>query len=177
MYLYSLKQMKTILSNLLLLSLPLLVQCFNPPSGNIRLGDMDCQYEIVGTDLIISLSAPTNGWLAIGFNDENNIVGSDLIMMCVKFGKVQFEDQYVKGTGDNPLDTSLGGQSNIEILAFSEANGQTNISLKRPLVTKDKFDFKHQTDKDFWLILAYSVSDDFDHHSIMRKHAKIKWSE
>ena len=36
--------------------------------------------------------------------------------------------------------------------------------------SKDSNDFVHELGKEAWLILAYSVDDDFGHHSRVRKH-------
>lgn len=166
--------MKKIISNLILLAIPVLVFCFSGPMDTIRLGRMECYYEIQQDRLHFHLTAPTEGWLAVGFNDENNIVGADLLMFSIKGDSVQFEDQFVLAAGKHPEDKACGGESNIIVESAKEASGRTSVAFSIPLNSGDKLDFIHRVGQDFWLILAYSVSDDFDHHSIMRKHAKIR---
>lgn len=123
----------------------------------------------------ISLEAPTQGWLAVGFNQKNNILNSDLIMLRVKGGKVEGEDQFVTDFQKHPKDTSLGGSRDIKVISGVETTKGTSITLQIPAQSADTYDFIHQKQKDFWLILAYSVDDDFDHHSIMRKHFLFQW--
>jgi hypothetical protein len=167
--------MKKIISNIILLAIPVLVFCISASGDTIRLGNMDCTYEIKKDRLQIILSAPTEGWLAVGFNNQNSIKGADLLMFCVKGDEVIFEDQFVHAAGKHPEDSLCGGESNIRMESAAEESGRTIVEFSIPLSSGDKFGFVHQTGQDFWLILTYSVSDDFDHHSIMRKHIKTRW--
>lgn len=167
--------MKKIISNIILLAIPVLVFCISASGDTIRLGKMDCIYELKNGQLQITLSAPTEGWLAVGFNNQNSIEGADLLMFCVKGTEVIFEDQFVHAVGKYPEDRLCGGESNIRMESAAEEPGRTVVKFSVPLNSGDKLDFVHQVGQDFWLILAYSVSDDFDHHSIMRKHIKTRW--
>lgn len=141
----------------------------------LKLGGMTCTYEIQSDSIEIILEAPTTGWLGIGFNAKNDIVGSDLLLFRIRENHSEGEDQFVRGFQDHPTDRSLGGTTQFRLLEGEERNGVTKIKFRIPLQSPDSFDFKHQVRAPFWLILAYSVSDDFDHHSKMRKHQQIQW--
>ncbi|MBX2840147.1 MAG: hypothetical protein KTR26_00135 [Flammeovirgaceae bacterium] len=136
---------------------------------------MKMSYEVKNSSIIISLSAPTEGWLLVGFNDKNDIVGSDLKMVRVRNGKIEAEDRFVKGLGDYPPDLQQGGKEDIQIENGYESNGKTNVTFSIPLQSADKKDFQHQLGEYFWLVMAYSIEDDFEHHSFMRKHLKFQF--
>ena len=119
--------MKNIANALLLLSLPFLLFFVAPPDDEIRQGAMLCRYTVFSDSLEIELEAPTNGWLAIGFNAENNIVGSDLLQFGIRSGKVYSEDQFVKAPGVHPSDQSLGGECNIRVLEGIEKAGSSRV--------------------------------------------------
>ncbi|WP_422079443.1 DOMON domain-containing protein [Ulvibacterium sp.] len=127
-------------------------------------------YTITGTNLECTLTAPTHGWVGVGFNEKNSIVGSDLLLFHVVDGKTASTDMYVKGFGNPVRDSRLGGRNSIHILEGKEKNHSTTIHFSVPLNSGDPNDFIHEVGKEFWLILAYSVEDDFGHHSRVRKH-------
>jgi len=144
----------------------------------IQAGSMTFEAWLVEDQIEIELQAPTSGWVAVGFNKSNAIVGADLLQFRVKDSdEVYAEDQFVTSFGKHPTDESLGGVSNIKIISGEERNGDTAIRFRIPFSSGDQYDFPHQLNHSFWLILAYSVSDDFEHHSIMRKHFLYQWEK
>lgn len=138
--------------------------------GPIHVGGMYMEYEIIKDSVTISLKAPTTGWVGIGFNHENNIVGSDLLLFHVVDDQVEGKDMFVKGIGNPQEDIMLNGRTSFQLLFGKEENRQTYIQFRIPLNNSDQYDFKHALSEPFWLILAYSTHDEFDHHSIMRRH-------
>lgn len=159
---------------LALLLTPALIQGqTNGKTGVLVAGDMRLSYHGTADSLYFELSGPTKGWIALGFNDRDNIVGADLLMFCVRDGKVEFEDQYVERAGVHPADLSRGGKSNIRLLSAQEKNLRTHVRFSIPLQSGDARDFQHVWGESCYAILAWSVSDDFDHHSRMRKHVEL----
>lgn len=127
-------------------------------------------YEVVDNMLKCSLQAPTNGWVGVGFNTKNSIVGSDLLLFNVVNGKVSCTDLFVKGVGNPIKDSANGGKNTITLLKGTEKNSFTHVTFTIPMNSGDPNDFVHVLGKEAWLILAYSVDDDFAHHSRVRKH-------
>ena len=126
-----------------------------------------------GDHLIMELTTPTTGWVGVGFNQENRILESDLLLFHVVDGQAEGTDLFVKGMGDPRADTELGGSVDVKILSFREGDGQTYIKFKRPFPAADDFDFHFQEGAAFWLILAYSTHDEFAHHSRVRQHRQV----
>lgn len=115
-----------------------------------------------------SLTAPTTGWVAVGFTEGQSIVDTNLIQGCVEKGKVIVQDQFVTGFGEHPPVEALAVQSRISQIKGLEKNGSTTISF---VIEKEKLDNLHYNlaeGKEINVWLAYSVSDDFDHHSRKR---------
>lgn len=136
----------------------------------LEINGMQLTYQLENDSIEITLSAPTKGWVGIGFNRENNIVGGDLLLFHYVNGKVEAKDLFVKGFGDPRDDKQLGGNKSVVILEGEESSHETTVKFKLALDSQDPYDFKHERGNDFWLIMAYSTHDDFDHHSRMRKH-------
>ena len=160
----------------LLLSLLLTVSCNVPAQNSIEIGAMEMDWQWEEDSIWVQLTAPTDGWLAIGFNSKNDIVGADLLMFSVQNKQLITSDQYVTGAGVHPEDQALGGQNNIRLISGNEQGNKTLVRFKIPTKGDSKLDFAHTPDAPFWLILAYSLEDDFEHHSIMRKHQLFKWT-
>jgi len=138
---------------------------------------MEIEWERQGQQIHFKLSAPTNGWLAIGFNHEDNILHADLKMWRIKDGKAEAKDLYVVGLGNPKSDQLLGGEYSISNLLGEETGQSTQISCTIDFSSKHYSDANLDFSKPLWLIAAYSVSDDFGHHSIMRKHVKVNFSK
>lgn len=127
-------------------------------------------YKVEGEYLDCSLKAPTTGWIGVGFNQKNTIVGSDLLLFNVVQGKVSCTDLFIQGIG-NPVEDALnGGGNTISLLDGREEGSTTQVHFSIPLNSGDVNDFVHKIGQEAWLILAYSVADDFSHHSRVRKH-------
>lgn len=143
-------------------------------SSSIKVRDMDIQWADKGDHWSFELSAPTEGWVAVGFNQKNNIVHTNLIMGAVSKGQVKTEDFYVVGFGNPQPVTKLGGTSAINQVEGEELNGHTAIRFSIPKKAIDRYHYDLKPGEDLWLICAYSRADEFDHHSMMRQHVKVK---
>ena len=136
---------------------------------------MELSYTLRGDSVDITLSAPTLGWIGIGFNNQNSIVKSDLLLFHVVNDRTEAIDMYVVGAGNPKKDTALGGQHSTRIKGGQEIGGKTTVRFTLTLRSHDRYDYQHQVGADFWLILAYSTHDEFAHHSRMRKHVKYRF--
>lgn len=141
--------------------------------NTIAVKGMEFKYEILEDKVKIVLAAPTKGWVGVGFNTQNSIVESDLYLFRVKDGRTEGLDMKVISFGNPQEDQVLGGTIDFSKLKGKEENGTTQITFQLPLNTRDQYDFDHQLNKPFWLILAYSTQDDFGHHSRVREHIKF----
>ncbi|MEO0573429.1 MAG: DOMON domain-containing protein [Bacteroidota bacterium] len=141
---------------------------------DISVGGMDITWEFMGTDEIrFTATAPDDGWVALGFNDKDDIVGCNLIMVSVHDEAIISEEFFVKGVGDPKPVYTVGSSSQHQVTAGSEKGEKTTISFSMPTVKIDDKHYNLRKGDVIWLICAYSMEDEFDHHSRMRKHIKI----
>mgnify|MGYP001815508487 CR=1 FL=1 len=144
--------------------------CF---SQEIEVERMKISWEHQNDRVVFTASAPDDGWVALGFNTKNNIVGSNLIMVGVEGSKTTAEDFYVVGAGNPKPVATLGSKSQIEHVTGEDKNGITTISFTIPIKAFDKYHQDLSKGRKLWLICAYSMEDEFDHHSRMRRHVQI----
>lgn len=146
---------------------------FLTPSNNKKVvNGMEFRWQLRPQEILITLSAPTTGWLAVGFNNHSGLKGTNLIMACVENNDVRLEDQYIVRSGLHQTVTSLGGQSQTESISGTETTDSTLIRFRLHLLN-DEHHFKITAGTTYYVLLAYSRSDDFNHHSIMRETIPI----
>lgn len=143
-------------------------------SSSITVRDMDIRWTEEADCWSFELSAPTTGWVALGFNQKNDIVHTNLIMTAVRQGAVSSEDFYVVGFGNPQPITKLGGSRAISELEGEEKNGHTTVRFSIPKKANDQYHYDLKAGDEIWLICAYSRADEFDHHSMMRQHVKVR---
>jgi len=144
------------------------------PVNTLKTEGFELSWEQADESVMFTLSAPTSGWVAVGFTENEDIVDSNLIMLKVEDDLVYGEDQYVVGFGKHPTVESLGVESRIFNLGGNEERGRTTVSFS---IIKEKlddyhFDLSEGNEINIWL--AWSVSDDFDHHSRKRILRRIE---
>lgn len=120
-----------------------------------------------------SLNAPTTGWVAIGFTETGELLNSNLIQGNVVNGEAFVQDQFITGFGEHPPVEALAVSSCISDVGGKQKSGQTTISFSIMKKKVDRLHYALPEGKEIHVWLAYSVSDDFSHHSRKRIRRKI----
>lgn len=141
--------------------------------NQIQVERMQISWEHQGDQIKFTATAPDDGWVALGFNTKNNIVYSNLIMVGVAKNDVQAEDFYVVSAGNPKPVKSLGAKSQIKDYQGWEKQGKTTVTFSLPVESTDDYHLNLRQGDKIWLICAYSMEDDFGHHSRMRRHVEI----
>lgn len=138
----------------------------------VAIDGMQARWRVHGEELVIELAADTTGWMVVGFNDRDHIVGADLVLVRVVGGKAELHDHHVVAAGDHrPDPTPSAGR---RILDHAQSSGQTRARLALPLASSDPHDHRLTGPGERWMILAWSVSPDLDHHSRVRRHIRLR---
>ncbi|MBN2586320.1 MAG: hypothetical protein JXR55_03425 [Candidatus Fermentibacteraceae bacterium] len=121
------------------------------------------EWELTGDEVKFSVSAPTTGWLAVGFGGESAMLEADIVIGYVEHGEVFISDQWGDGYTSHSSDVTLGGTSDAVALGGSEEDGRTSISFIRPISTGDALDRQLDTGDPHRVIIAYGQegADDF----------------
>ncbi|MFK7969092.1 MAG: DOMON domain-containing protein [Bacteroidia bacterium] len=141
--------------------------------SSITKNDMTVRWEQQGEFLRFELEAPTQGWLAIGFNPKDQLAHTQLIMACVEQGKPKVEDFWVLAPGDYRPVSSLQGKAATTQVEGKESTRGTTMSFYVPIQAVDRYHYDLHGHTSFNLLMAYSQSDDFMHHSIMRTSVTV----
>lgn len=135
---------------------------------------MQVEWEYNGDLLTFKLHSPYQGWIGLGFNAANDIVNTNLIMGAVAGETIKLEEFYVLGVGNPQPISELGGQKTVQdYLGIEDATG-TSFQFSIDTSLRDEFHYDLGEGQSIWLICAYSMEDDFGHHSIMRRHVEVK---
>lgn len=134
---------------------------------------MQVKWKIEQSQIIFQMKAPTNGWVAIGINEQRGLKGTNLIMGNIINEHCTLSDRYIVGIGNHKPVESIGGQSHIHVLSAEEAGGNTLIQFSVRMDASDDYHYQLREGKPVKLLMAYSQEDDFEHHSIMRTSVDI----
>ena len=131
------------------------------------------QWKIENEDIQIILSAPTTGWVAIGFDPSRMMKDADILIGYVKDGKVFMEDHFGAGYTKHKLDTDLGGTEDITIIDGYEIEKKTTLKFSIPLNSGDSFDSKLEKGEEYKVIFAYGKKDNFTSYHKVRASMTI----
>lgn len=150
---------------------------------------MRLYWSVVDGVFYAALSAPSTGWLGLGFESIEGpgagdpghahpaMLESDLWMLAVVDGKVVVEDGYVPEPGKPAADTALGGTSDFLSAAGREVGGVTYVEWSRKLTTGDRFDvdLAKGLGHEIGIMLAYNpMSDDFTVYHGMKSRDELE---
>jgi DOMON domain len=142
-------------------------------AGAVSAQGMSVRWAFSGDQVEFTLSAPTQGWLAIGFNESDALPGTYLVMGRVQAGKAEVVEHKTLAPGDyRPLHT-LGGQASVSGVTGRETSSETVLRFCLPQWVADGLHRRLVPGSRWSLLLAYSREDDFQHHSMMRTHMPI----
>lgn len=124
--------------------------------------------------IYFELEAPTEGWIAIGFNSTNVLPGSYLLMGNLIAGKPEVVEHYTLRPGDYRPVSELGGSAQIRDVSGTESEGKTRIRFSVPIESRNQY-AKNLVEGSSWTLhMAYSQEDDFQHHSRMRTAVEVQ---
>jgi len=123
-------------------------------------GDMTFSWTVDGDNLAVKLSAPTKGWVSVGFNPEKQMKGANIIIGYVKDGKVKIKDEYGNAAIQHKADKKLGGSDDVTVVGGTEEGDVTTIEFTIPLDSGDKNDGVIVPDGDTIVMMAYGPERD-----------------
>lgn len=138
-------------------------------SQKITVEDMTLEWmkDTNAQTITFTLTAPTTGWIAIGFEPNFIMKGADLKMCYVEDGTAYVEDHYANGWTSHQNDLDQEGTKDITNVSGSETEDSTTVTFTIPLNSEDDKDFDLTTEGEIEVILAYGKND-----NIARKHQK-----
>ena len=129
---------------------------------------MNVSWHFGNERIYFEMSAPTDGWVTIGFNTQSGTTGAYLLMGNIINGKVNVVEHFTKSPGNYSPITKLGAESQVENIEGIEKNNNTLIKFSLPKKAFSKYQKDLLEGNEYNMIIAYSREDDFQHHSMMR---------
>lgn len=145
-----------------------------PAATPIVVNGVDVAWRLDGPTLQFTVSAPTAGWVALGLNSEDDIVGTELFMMRFTENGPEASHRYVSAVGDHRPVEQFGRDTIISELAGRRGRGSTEFTITLRVDCPYYQGPPLTSGAQPWLIVAYSASPDYDHHSRMREHVRIR---
>ena len=136
--------------------------------------NMTVKWKIEREIIFFEMEAPTDGWIAIGFNETASLAGTYLLMGRVTNGKAELVEHYTAQPGSYKPITQYGITGQTTHISGTESGNITRLKFAVPVTTASKYHKTLLPDTEWTLLMAYSLDDDFQHHSIMRTSVAIK---
>ncbi|RKZ05736.1 DOMON domain-containing protein [Candidatus Fermentibacteria bacterium] len=115
----------------------------------------------------VKITAPSTGWVAVGFDPTLVMNEANLIIGYVSGGSVNIRDDFGTGQFSHDADTNLGGTNDVETISGSESgtNVETTLEFRIPLDSGDQYDKALVDGNTYTFIFAYGNNDADDYTS------------
>ena len=117
-------------------------------------------------------SAPTDGWLAVGFNNDQGLEATRFVIGAMRQRGFYAEEHIAVGPG-HPTVQSLGFEAAAEGVAGYVSGSHSTMLFSLPHVFSDTSNPVLLPGTSTYLMLAWSHHIDFDHHSAWRRHLSV----
>lgn len=151
-----------------------------PPSdggsaGIVSVDDVQLTWQIEDMDLAVTVSAPTDGWIAVGFEPTMAMKDADIIIGYVSDGEVFLRDDWGDGPTSHKPDVDLGGTEDLSAVSGNESEGSTTLMFTIPLNSGDDYDRALAAGTTVKVLLAYGRegADDYTSYHAWAKTVEI----
>jgi hypothetical protein len=127
---------------------------------SLTVDTMTFDWSIEGDNLAIKLSAPTTGWVAIGFHPTDMMKDANIIIGFVKDGKVEISDDFGTQPTQHAPDIKRDGKDNVTVIGGTETGTTTTLEFSIPLQSGDPNDGIIDPKADTVVMLAYGPDRD-----------------
>lgn len=112
--------------------------------------------------LCVGLVSPGTGYVSIGLDPVDRMLGANFILGSVSEGVLTMRDDYGNAATGHDADTALGGTDNVLSAAGHQWADQTVVEFVIPLDSGDSTDKKLVPGGSYPILVAYhDLSDDF----------------
>lgn len=119
--------------------------------------------------LFARMEAPTTGWVAVGFNTETTLAGTRFVI-ATGSGPDMHAEEHVAEPPNHRRVEELGLTPAVADLALEIEDGKSRLSFSLPHRFADTPTPVLSPGQKSFLMLAWSLAPDFDHHSAWRRH-------
>lgn len=125
-------------------------------------------WRFLDNEIEFTVTAPTTGWVGIGFNPSRMMKDAQYILGYVADGQLYVRDDYGTGNTTHAPDGSVGGDQHVRPVSGKEDGGVTTIIFALPLEAQDAFDTDFTKGNTYKVLLAYGANGADNFTSIHR---------
>ncbi|MDT4762120.1 DOMON domain-containing protein [Sphaerochaeta sp. PS] len=129
--------------------------------------DWSFSWAFKDEEIEFTMTAPTTGWMALGFNPTRRMKDADYILAFVENGQVYLSDEFGTGLTTHRSDVTLGGEDSARAISFLEEKNRTTITFSLARDSKDLYDATFVPGEKCTVIAAYATSK-----NLSTKHRK-----
>ncbi len=139
--------------------------------------DLEFKWKIEADNIKVKMSAPTTGWVAVGFDPSRVMKDADYVFGYVENGELTISDQFGTGAFSHKADTEIGGTNDIVTASGSEASGRTTLEFVIPLNSGDEYDVVLDPDQQHTVLFAYGPdgADNFSKKHSFRSKVNLQF--
>lgn len=147
--------------------------------GHAEGAGMELTWTTTADRLEGELRAPTEGWVLVGFNRlhegrERGLPGARLFFFAVDSSGTTRVEEHIADPPSHAPRARASGEAAVRVVQAERRGSSTHVRFSLPLGPVHGSDVALEAGAPTELILAYSVSDDFDHHSRRRVHRRVE---
>ena len=119
-----------------------------------------------------SFTAPTRGWVAVGFNNQQRLKGTRFVIGALFGGSLRVEE-HIAVVPSHPTVEAMGLASAVNDGSGGVSDGKMSLRFSLPHLFTDTDNPTLLSGTVPYLMLAWSHEVDFAHHSAWRRHFSI----
>ncbi len=159
---------------LFLLLLNALNQNQEMTNKTIQKNEMEVSWYYNNDRIFFEMSAPTDGWVAIGFNSNRSITGTYLLMGHIVENQIDVSEHFTISPGNYKPISDFGEAVQVSAESGIQNSTHTKITFSLPVKPANTLARDLSPGLSYTMLLAYSQEDDFQHHSIIRTSINVK---
>ncbi len=138
-------------------------------AGTVNKIGMQVSWQHQRSFLILTVKGPGRGWVLAGFNNRSGLQNARLFFASVLNGRTRVEEHRTDLHRPAPFHFPVTRQnSRIEVLSASRDSTSQTIVFRVPVTPEIRDQINLKSGRKAQLIIAYSNSHDFYHHSARR---------
>lgn len=119
-----------------------------------------------------TLTAPTDGWIAVGFNEISSLRNTWFVIAAVSASPIRAEEHIALVPAHKNI-ADLGLEPGLEHVSGYYRDGRSRLEFSLPHTRPKRPSLRLDPGAGIYLMLAWSHEPDFDHHSAWRRHYDI----
>jgi hypothetical protein len=128
---------------------------------NVNIEDIGLSWMISEDSVTFRISAPTQGWVAVGFGGGPAMKDANLIIGYADEEGSHFRDDHGTSPVSHSADVNNGGSDDLLSAEVIEEDGNTIFTFTLPLASDDELDPVMVPGESLRILLAYGNSDGF----------------